>query len=196
MPTRSAPRSQSTTFVALLRGVNVGGKNRLPMKEFAELLAEAGLAKVQTYIQSGNAIFTAPSAQAQELPGRISADIAERFGLKVPVVLRSADELAEVSRSSPFLAAGANPEACHVLFLAQEPGRERLAALDPKRSPPDELRVVGKEVYLYLPNGVARSKLTCDYFDGKLATTSTARNWRTVLKLLELCRAREAAANS
>lgn len=197
MPARAAPSPKSATlFLALLRGVNVGGKNRLAMKELAELLAQAGLAEVRTYIQSGNVLFRAPSAQAHALPGLVSGAIAKRFGLSVPVVLRSAAELAKVARSNPFLETGADPEALHVAFLAAEPAEARIAALDPKRSPPDEFRVLGREVYLHLPNGAARSKLTNDYFDSKLGTTSTARNWRTVLKLLELCRAAPAAADS
>jgi uncharacterized protein (DUF1697 family) len=186
----------ATTFLALLRGVNVGGKNRVAMKELAGLLAGAGLEEVRTYIQSGNAIFRAPRAKGPELPGLIAGLIAERFDLSVPVVIRSAEELSGVVRSNPFLEGGADPEALYVAFLADEPAAARIAALDPNRSPPDAFRVRGREVYLHLPNGVAGSRLTNDYFDSRLGTRSTARNWRTVLKLAELCGASGSATYS
>jgi uncharacterized protein (DUF1697 family) len=173
-------------YVALLRGINVGGKNKLPMLELARLFEEAGATDVRTYIQSGNVIFRAPEKVAPRLPSAVSQQISTRFGLRVPVVLRSAEELRLVPERNPFLKRGADPDALHVMFLADRPEPARVLALDAKRSPPDELAVREREIYLRLPNGVARSKLTNDYFDRALATTSTGRNWRTVLKLIEL----------
>jgi uncharacterized protein (DUF1697 family) len=102
------------------------------------------------------------------------------------VVTRTAGELRGVLRGNPFLRAGAEAETLHVMFLADRPTPARVAALDSRRSPPDEFEVKGREVYLRLPNGGARTKLTNAYFDAKLATTSTVRNWRTVLKLVEM----------
>ncbi|MGO9466267.1 MAG: DUF1697 domain-containing protein [Isosphaeraceae bacterium] len=174
------------TCLALLRGINVGGKNKLPMKALVEIFVEAGCGEVQTYIQSGNVIFRAEPDLRPRLPGLITAEIARRFGYSVPVVLRTADEIAAVLTSNPFLSAGASEDELHVLFLADLPARRRVEDLDPSRSPPDAFAVHGREVYLRLPNGVARSKLTNAYFDSKLATTSTGRNWRTVTKLFEL----------
>lgn len=173
--------------VALLRGINVGGKNLLPMRSLAALFAEVGCNDVRTYIQSGNVVFRAKDATVRKLPGVVGRAIEERFGLRVPVVVRSAADLARVQRANPFLAKGADPAELHVVFLAEAPAAAAVAALDGKRSPPDELVVLGREIYLRLPNGVARTKLTNDYFDSKLATTSTMRNWRTVLKLVEMC---------
>ena len=103
----------------------------------------------------------------------------------MPVVTRSAVELRRAVEGNPFLAAGADVATLHVGFLASEPKAEPVAALDPARSPPDRFEVRGREIFLCLPDGVARSKLTNAYFDSKLATTSTFRNWRTVLTLLE-----------
>lgn len=117
----------TTTFIALLRGVNVGGKNKLPMKDLGGMFAAAGCGAGRTYIQSGN-----------------------------------------------------------VLFLADTPSQDRIDGLDAHRSPPDAFLVRGGEIFLNCPNGVARTKLTNTYFDAKLATVSTGRNWRTVTKLLEL----------
>lgn len=172
--------------VALLRGINVGGKNRLPMQDLREMFVEAGCTDGHTYIQSGNVVFRASPSVFAKLSSRIASRIVERFGYQTPVVLRTAEQLRDVVLHNPFLAAGADEETLHVVFLADQPGAERVARLDPGRSPPDAFVVRGREVYLQLPHGVAHSKLTNDYFDSTLATTSTARNWRTVTRLLDL----------
>jgi uncharacterized protein (DUF1697 family) len=173
-------------FLALLRGINVGGKNKLAMKDLAETFAAAGCGDVRTFIQSGNVLFTASPALAARLPAAISSQIAERFGIRTSLVVRTAAELADVVASNPFLKQGAAEETLHVLFLESSPAPERIATLDPGRSPPDAFVVRGREVFLQLPGGVARSKLTNAYFDSRLATMGTARNWRTVTKLLEM----------
>jgi uncharacterized protein (DUF1697 family) len=98
------------------------------------------------------------------------------------VLLRTAEELGETIRNNPFLAAGAPENWLHVLFLASQPDAQRVAALDPLRSPPDAYAVRGREIYLQCPNGVGNTKLTNAYFDSRLATVSTGRNWRTVCK--------------
>jgi uncharacterized protein (DUF1697 family) len=174
------------TYVALLRGVNVGGKNLLPMKDLAGLFAEAGCADVRTYIQSGNVVFKASQATAGKLPGLIAKGIADRFGYSPTVLLRSVEELGETVRNNPFLQAGASENFLHVLFLAGQPDARAIAALDPLRSPADAFVVRGREIYLQCPNGVGGTKLTNAWFDSKLSTISTGRNWRTVLKLFEL----------
>ncbi len=173
----------TTPYVALLRGINVGGKNKLPMSDLRALFAEAGCEDVQTYIQSGNVLFRAEPGVAATLPETIAARIADRFGYRTPVVLRSAAELDAVIRNNPFIAQGASEDELHVYFLAGKPDAARVAALDPDRSPPDTFAVRGQEVYLRLPHGMGRTKLTNDYIDRTLRTTSTARNWRTVTKL-------------
>lgn len=173
-------------YVALLRGINVGGRNLLPMAELVELFTAEGCAQVRTYIQSGNVLFRASRPLAARLPGRIAAAVAERKGFAVPVVLRTARELQAVLAGNPFVVRGAAAEALHVLFLAGRPAPARVATLDQGRSPPDEFAVRGREVYLCLPKGVARTKLTNAYFDTRLGTTSTMRNWQTVARLAEL----------
>ena len=178
--------SKRTKHVALLRGINVGGKNKLAMKDLAALFVDAGCSDVATYIQSGNVVFSADVALSSRISVVIAKAIASRFKLSVPVVMRTADELRDVARRNPFLRSGAEPSALHVAFLADEPTPAQIASLDPQRSLPDEFKVLGREIYLHCPNGVARSKLTNAWFDTKLATVSTARNWNTVTKLLEL----------
>jgi uncharacterized protein (DUF1697 family) len=178
--------SRLSSYVALLRGINVGGRNLLPMKQLAGLFAEAGCADVRTYIQSGNVVFKASQAKAGRLPGLVAKGIEDRFGYRAPVLLRSVEELAETVRNNPFLQTGAPENWLYVMFLASQPDDGRVAALDPDRSPPDVYCVRGREIYLQCPNGVGPSKLTNAWFDSRLATVSTGRNWRTVLKLFEL----------
>lgn len=175
--------------VALLRGINVGGKNRLPMKVLSAMFVAAGCSDVQTYIQSGNVAFTASDALARRLPAAISAAIEDQAGLTVPVMTRSLAELRSVVVDNPFLKADAEEKSLHVLFLADKPKANDTAALDAGRSPPDVFEVRGREIFLMCPNGLARTKLTNAYFDAKLKTTSTARNWRTVQQLVDLAAA-------
>ena len=179
--------TKNGTFVALLRGINVGGKNKLPMKDLVGMFDRAGCVTTRHYIQSGNIVFSAPPALAAKIPALVGAAIAKGFGLRVPVVLRSEKELRAVVAGNPFLEDGVDPDTLHVMFLADKPSKAAVAALDPARSPPDELVVKGREIYLALPNGMGRTKLTNAWFDAKLATVSTARNWRTVLKLVAMC---------
>ncbi len=169
--------------VALLRGINVGGKNKLPMKELVAVFQAAGGDEVRTYIQSGNVVFRAPPSVAGGVAPAVMQGIADRYGYRVPVIVRTAEALRVVVDANPFVKAGRDPKILHVAFLAARPSDSDIARLDPQRSPPDELAIAGREVYLCFPNGVARTKLTNDYFDRQLSTTSTLRNWRTVLQL-------------
>ncbi len=176
----------TSTWVALLRGINVGGRNRLPMKDLAAMFEDAGCDNVRTYIQSGNVLFRADEARAEEIPSLIGAAIRDRFGYEIPIVTRRASDLDAIVEANPFVAAGAETDRLHVLFLADAPAAEDVEALDPDRSPGDEFAVRGREVYLHYPNGTARSKLTNARFDSRLSTVTTMRNWKTVRKLLEL----------
>ena len=176
----------SMTYVALLRGINVGGKNKLPMKDLVDVFVGAGCGDVRTYIQSGNVIFRTDPGTSAKLPGLITTQIEKRFGYQIPVVLRTTEQIGNVIVNNPFLKAGVAEDELHVLFLADLPPARRVADLDPNRSPPDTFEVCGQEIYLRLPHGVAASKLTNPYFDSKLATTSTGRNWRTVTKLFAM----------
>ncbi len=176
------------SYTALLRSINVGGKNKLPMKDLTALFEAAGAKRVRTYVQSGNVVFEASTAVARGMPKRITAAIEHAFGYQVPVVVRTAKELARIVDSHPFVTVDADPKKIHVAFLADEPTADQIASLDPNRSPGDVFVVHGREVYLSFPNGVGRSKLTNRYLDRQLGTMSTLRNWRTVLALLELAR--------
>src|SRR5260370_33764480 len=159
------------TYVALLRGINVGGKNRLPMQQLVEIFGKAGCTNVRTYIQSGNVIFSAPTPLLKKLPELITEQIAARFGCRVPVIVRTSQELARTVRGNPFLQAGKSEKTLHVYFLADLPSATALRNLDPDRSPSDAFCVRDRDVYLHLPNGMARTRLTNAYFDSHLSTT-------------------------
>lgn len=185
--------NRSPVYVALLRGINVGGNNKLPMKELAVLFAGAGCQSVRTYLKSGNIMFCVETVNdlsgsnvtgsVEGLGQYISGEIAGQFGLKVPVILRSAAEMGRVMRDNPFLRAGVSAEHLHVYFLRDT--APAATSLHADRSPGDSFVVSGREVYLHLPAGVARTRLTNAYFDQALGTVSTMRNWRTVTVLAE-----------
>ena len=170
-------------LVCLLRGVNVGGKNRLAMVELRALLESRGYSGVRTFIQSGNVVFsTEESVVAADLQQAIEA----RFGLAIAVALRSADELERTVQANPF------PEAerakLHVGFMTAPPSPDAVAALDHARFLPEQFVVSGQDLYLHLPAGMARTKLP-GYLDRALGVPTTLRNWNTVTSLLELATA-------
>jgi len=178
-------RGSNSSYVALLRGINVAGKNKLAMADLCEMFVAAGASDVQSYIQSGNVVFKAPVRLAERMPELITRAIKKATRYDVPVVLRSAAELGLVLACNPFLKSK-KVESLHMMFLADRPSPKAVAGLDPNRSAGDEFKVIGRDVYLCLPNGVGKTKLSNAYFDSRLSTVSTIRNWRTVQKLLEL----------
>ncbi len=177
-------------YVALLRGVNVGGANRVPMQRLRALFVEAGARDVETLLQSGNVVFAATDASVAKIAGAVAAAIASEFGFPAPMALRGAAAWRALIDGNPFLGRGADPDTLHALCLNEAPGAPAHARLDPDRSPGDEFVVRGQDVYLRLPSGVARTRLTNAWFDSRLGVVSTMRNWRTVLKLGELVAAR------
>jgi uncharacterized protein (DUF1697 family) len=178
----------TTTFAALLRAVNVGGRNKVSMPELKSLLASLGLEDVVTYVQSGNVVFRSPTGDREEIAARIERQIAEAFGVRSTVLLRTPAELSAIADGNPFLKRESELSKLHIVFLGDRPAADAVARLDPERSPPDQFSVQGREIYLHLPNGAGRSKLTLDYFERRLGVDATARNWKTLLKLLALTR--------
>jgi uncharacterized protein (DUF1697 family) len=185
-----------TTYLALLRGINLGPRNKVSMPDLVEVFARARCQDVRTYIQSGNVIFGATPEVSTQLTELITKEIQNRFGHKVPVMLRTTREMREVVRENPFLEEGAAEDILHVMFLADRPKPGAVKSLDPGRSPPNRFNVREKEVYLLFPDGFARTKLTSSYFDSKLGTIGTVRSWRTVTKLLELMEQRDKAVRA
>ena len=184
---RSADHHAVTTYVAMLRAVNVGGR-KLPMAELRALVASLGFGDVRTYVQSGNLVFEGkgkPVDLAVTLADAITAD--RRFD--VPVVVRTAAELAEVVAANPFAAVGVDPDAeprrFHVTFLGSVPAASAVGdlAAATERYRPDTFRWEGSHVYLDIPGGYGETKLTNALFERKLGVTATTRNWRTVTTL-------------
>jgi uncharacterized protein (DUF1697 family) len=166
----------------LLRAVNVGGKNLLPMADLAKICSRAGCASVRTYIQSGNVVFSADEQSAQQMSAIVEKAIEKQFGFRSPVIVRSAKEMKRIVASNPF----PDTKQVYVGFLRDKPAARSIAALDPNRSPGDAFEVIGREIFMNLAIGAGKTKLTTAYFDSKLDTVSTFRNWRTVLKLCEM----------
>jgi uncharacterized protein (DUF1697 family) len=167
------------THVALLRGINVGGNNKIAMAELRMLITSLGYADVQSYIQSGNVVFSGGPVAASELEAAVEAT----FGLRIAVVVRSASQLQEIIAACPFPAA--DPKTLHVGFMSSAPEPDRVAALELERFLPEEFAVLGTESYLHLPSGMARTKLPT-YLDRQLKVPTTLRNWATVNKLAAL----------
>lgn len=179
--------SAVTRWIALLRGINVGGANRLAMSDLRATFELLGLANPKTYIQSGNVVFDAgDDLDEMALVERIAGALADQHQLRVSVVLRAAAEIGRIAEAHPDADSGLEPKLLHVMFLDRAPSTAVEGQLDPARCEPDGWTVDGREVYLRYPNGSGRSKLTLDVFERAFGVTATARNLNTVRKLVEL----------
>lgn len=178
----------SSAYVVLLRGVNVGGANKLPMKDLCAMAAELGFDEVSSYIQSGNLLLRSDRG-AEAVGVAVGDGIAERFGFRCAATVRSASQLAAVVAASPYAAIATDHTHLHVTFLiAPATGADAmasLAGLDLPSYAPETLQVVGEEVHLHLPNGIGRSRLATDLAKRKHAVNGTTRNWRTVSELAD-----------
>jgi uncharacterized protein (DUF1697 family) len=172
-------------YAVLLRAVNVGGANKLPMAALRDALTKAGQRDVATYIQSGNVALTSPAKKEADVAAAVAKVIAKSFGLDVGVVARTHAQLAALAH--PF-GDGAETKRVHVVFFSAAPTKAAVASLDPNRSPGDVFVVRGAEMYLHTPAGMGQSKLTMDWLEKRLGVTGTARNWNTVQKMVELTR--------
>jgi len=176
----------TATHIAFLRGINVGGRHRLPMAELRAAFERAGAANARTWLQSGNAIFDLPRARVERCVRAVADWIEEAHGFTAPVVVRDARELAAAVAACPFEDDDPTGRSVLIGFCLDAPIAARVAALDPERSPPDRFEVIGREVHLSCPDGVARSRCTNAWFDRRLGTTSTFRNLATLRKVLDL----------
>jgi uncharacterized protein (DUF1697 family) len=189
------------SHVALLRGINVGGRNKVPMAELREVVASLGHAGVSTYIQSGNVLFSTGETEAGKLAAALEAAISERFGLWASVVVLSRGELAQILAGNPYRDEP-NPRLVHVVFLNAEPPGDvldRIAAAQQAaaaKGSRDTVQAAGRVLYLHTPDGFGTSELaqvllsrilTPPQKQKKQAPAATARNWATATKLLSLC---------
>jgi uncharacterized protein (DUF1697 family) len=173
------------TWIVLLRGVNVGGANKLAMSDLRALVTNLGHSDVSTYIQSGNVVLTSPRDDRATLAAEITAGIETILGTAISAVLRTPDELRAALVANPFRT---EKEGSRVLitFLSEVPADDDIARLEPQRFAPDQFALIGSELYGHYPNGAGRSKMTLDYFEKRLRVRGTARNLNTVAKLIEL----------
>jgi uncharacterized protein (DUF1697 family) len=172
------------TYVALLRGINVGGNNILPMQDFRELLAELGCTDVSTYIQSGNAAFR-NGGSALDLSAAISNSIEKSFGFRPIVMVLAAKEFSVIAAENPFAKKVAEPKTLHIWFARdriKNADSERIAALAATN---ETYHLTEKAFYLHAPNGIGRSKLAAGV-EKCLGVEGTGRNWRTVGKIEEM----------
>jgi uncharacterized protein (DUF1697 family) len=181
-------RARRQTWAALLRGVNLGARNKVSMSHLRELFEELGCDDVTTYLQSGNVLFRS-HVPRDELTQSLERAIRDRFGLEIRVLLRTKSELRATVTRNEFSDRQSDPTKLHVTFLAAGPQRKLAAALEQKRFEPDEFRVTRDAVYLHCPSGYGRSKLSNAFFEKELDVVATTRNWRTVTALAELASA-------
>jgi uncharacterized protein (DUF1697 family) len=178
-----------TRFAALLRSINVGGRNRLPMADLRALVESLGFGEVATYLQSGNVVF-AGSGSSDAVAQRVGGAITDRLGLTVPVVVRTDRQLARLLSATPYPTSGVDPKTLHVTFLAGRPDAGAVRTLEDEalRFDPDRLRVVGADVFLHCPGGYGETKLNNAFLERRLGVVATTRNWRTVTTLAGMVR--------
>lgn len=174
-----------TTLIALLRGINVIGNNKLPMKELSALLTGMGLRDVQTYIQSGNVVFRCDLKSKAALSAKISAAIKAQHGFAPHVLLLGVAELYKSMAGNPYPEAEAEPKSLHLFFLDEAPKHPNLKSLDAIKTGSERYKLAGKVFYLHTPDGFGPSKLAARA-EKLLGVPATARNWNTVCKLAEM----------
>jgi uncharacterized protein (DUF1697 family) len=173
-------------YIALLRGVNVGGKT-LKMADLLEVLKSKGFQNVRTYIQSGNIIFDENNIESGKLSVNIENIISKAFGISVNVIIRTEKELEKIVNNNPLIKTTNNDiDKLHVTFLRESPLPGTIQALETLKDKNEQYILIGKEVYLYCPNGYGKTKLNNANLEKKLKTIATTRNWKTTLKLLDL----------
>ncbi|HEX8745351.1 MAG TPA: DUF1697 domain-containing protein [Thermoleophilaceae bacterium] len=170
--------------VALLRGINLGSRNRVSMPELRELLEGHGYGDVETLVQSGNVVLTSRLSPAR-LERELQRQIADGLGVDTPVIVRTRDELARVVEADPFGSVADNPKLYQVTFLAEEPPADVARELAELDVAPERIELIGRELYTWHPDGIQRSKVD-RLRTSKRLPTGTARNWNTVTKLLEM----------
>ncbi|MFE8963544.1 DUF1697 domain-containing protein [Streptomyces iakyrus] len=178
----------TTTYAALLRGINVGGSRKVPMADLRTLLADLGHDDVRTHLQSGQAVFSSGHGGEESLAGEIAQAIEKRFGFRVDVIVRDHAYLRAIAEACPFPAADLEPKQLHVTYFSAPVTPDRFAEIDQDAYLPEEFRLGDRALYLYAPNGLGRSKLAEHLSKPRInqGVIATTRNWNTVVKLVEM----------
>ena len=183
-------------LISMLRGINVGGHNKVDMAALRALYKSLKFEEPRTYVQSGNVIFRTKEKISSALAKKIQTAIEHKFGCHPEVILRTSEELRKTIAATPFPATrGLEPGKVLVTFLAADPGPDANAALLKLKSNPEELHLKGRELYIYFPNGAGKSRLPWSSIAKLLKTEGTARNWNSVVRILEIADELEASGS-
>ncbi|WP_179021918.1 DUF1697 domain-containing protein [Winogradskyella forsetii] len=175
------------TYIALLRGINVGGHKKVPMAELRTLLTKSGLQNVKTYIQSGNVIFQSSENDVKTLEVKIGTLILHYFGFEVPVLVRTRQELLTIFNNCPF--SETKKVESYFIMLCKIPSKDDTKEASQKSYPNEEYTIINDCIYLFCANGYGRAKFNLGYFENKLKVNATARNYKTMVKLIALSEA-------
>jgi len=179
-----------TTYISMLRGINVSGQKKIRMEELRSIYKKLELANVQTYVQSGNVVFDSSEDDPEQLAKRIEAQIEKDFGFAVPVLMRTAADFLRILTHNPFLTTRSeNPSHQYVTFLYDSLSSELAKQID-LPSGDDEFAIGEKEVFIFCPKGYGRTKFNNNFFEKKLKLLATTRNWKTVNALYEMSQTR------
>jgi uncharacterized protein (DUF1697 family) len=173
------------TYIAMLRGINVSGQKKIKMADFKNHLQELNFTDVQSYIQSGNAVFKYKKSALKSLENKIAKKILVEYGFDVIVIVKTPNELKDVLKNNPFVK-DKDLNRVYVTFLSDEPAIDNIEKLKGVDHSPEEYVLKGKTVYLYLPHGYGKAKMSNNYFENKLKVNATSRNWKTVNKFSEM----------
>lgn len=175
------------TFITMLRGVNMTGHNTIKMTRLADMFRQLGYADAETYIQSGNIVFSCQNRNIDYVSSEIRKAILSEFNLNIAVITRTSDEMRKIILANPYLQEpNFDPSKMAVLFLETKPSEEQILKVADIDYPPDKFQIKGCEIYIYCPNGFGKTKLYTNFFEAKMKVIGTARNWNTVNKLLEM----------
>ena len=171
----------------MLRGINVSGHKVIKMDELKKLYESFGFFAVKTYIQSGNVIFATQTNNQEEIGSKIKSEIEKKFGFIVPVIIRTKNEIQNVLTENPFINMGISElDKMHVTFLENKPKTEFIEKLPVNMNTTDQFKLIGREIYLFCPEGYGKTLLNNNFFEKHLKVSATTRNWKTVNKLYEI----------
>ena len=176
------------TYISMLRGINVGGQKKLKMDGLKKLYESLGFRQVQTYIQSGNVVFQCSGTDILKLTNMIEKSIKQSFGFEAPALIRTRDEFRKLIKNNPF--SGKDAGKLHVTFLSNIPVHLPKEEINKAKGEAEEFSIIGREIYLFCPDGYGRSKLSNSFFARKLKLPATTRNWNTVNKLYAIAQSR------
>lgn len=176
------------TYISFLRGINMTGHNSIKMTDLTVLFKNLGFYDAETYIQSGNVIFSCVDGlPVPDISSKIEKAILERFNLNVPVLIRTVEEMKKILTANPFLSQkNFDPSKMAVMPLSEKPSKAQIQKVINIDYPPDKFKIIGSEIFIYCPNGFGKAKLYTNFFEKKMGVTGTARNWKTITTLLNI----------